>query len=163
MGFLSGIGEKIFGGTDNSAQKEQIAANERTQEFIEQQAGIARGDALGLFPYGDQARNDSYNLALSMLGQAIPEQMRVFQQGNVGAQLNMAAAMPQFQNAILGLPVNNSAIQGYQIQPDTSMFQTQLPNFGPTPVQQQPQPQQPQPRINPRLAPGINSLIGGIF
>ena len=129
MGFLS----DIFGGTDDSAQKAQISANERTQEFIEEQTALARGDALGLYPYGDRARNQSYSAALELLGASIPEQMRMFQEGNLGAQRQLSAAAPQYRNAILGLPVDYRALQPSAVN-YADMFNVKAPRFGPTPA-----------------------------
>ena len=129
MGFLS----DIFGGTDNSAQKAQISANERTQQYIEEQAALARGDSLGLFPYGDDARNQTYRMALELLGGSIPEQMRMFQEGNMGAQRQISAAAPEYRNAILGLPVDYRALQPQRVD-YADMFNVKVPNFGSAPV-----------------------------
>ena len=46
MGFF----DKLFGGTDKSAQKKTLQDNAQRQKFIEQQMGQARGDLLGLAP-----------------------------------------------------------------------------------------------------------------
>lgn len=140
MGFLSGLTEKVFGGTDNSAQKAQQQANARSQAWIEQQAALARGDANYLYPQGDYARNQGINAAMALMGQAMPYQMGSFQNGNVAAQNLLLAGMPQYQNAILGMPVNNQALQPYQgALPDSSMYNQRLPDFG---MVQAPQPGQ---------------------
>ena len=141
MGFLSGLTEKVFGGTDNSAQKAQIAANQRTQEFIERMAGLNRADANYLYPQGDYARNQTINAAMALLGNSMPTQMGMYQDGNVAAQMQLLAGLPQYQNAILGLPVNNAALQPYRAaMPDPSAYQQRLPDFGMAPA---PQPGQP--------------------
>jgi hypothetical protein len=127
---LGGIGEKIFGGTDNSAQKEQIRANKRAQEFIEQQTGLAIQDIAQLYPMGEQFRNDAYNQAMGLMGASALPQMSYFQQGNVGAQNALIGAMPQYQNALFGNPVDYSQFQPVQFQmPSPSAFQAQLPQM----------------------------------
>lgn len=145
----------FLGGSNKDAMKEQMKANERTQAFIREQSALARGDAGNLFPAGDYARNAGLNSAMALMGQTMPYQMGAFQDGNVSAQMQLLAGMPQYQNAILGLPVNNGAMQPTRLSmPNASMYQQRLPDFGTilsgTPAPggsmqwQQPQPQQPQ-------------------
>lgn len=171
MGFLSGITEKIFGGTDNSAQKGQQEANQRSQAFIEEQARLARGDANYLYPQGDYARNQGINAAMALMGRAMPTQMGLFRDGNISAQRQLLAGLPQYQNAILGMPVNNQALQPTQLSmPDPSAYQQRLPDFG---MQQAPQQgqswgipqaaqvqQQPQ---NQQVSDWVRMLSGGRF
>jgi hypothetical protein len=121
----------FLGGTDNSAQKEQQKANARTQQFIQEQAALARGDAGNLYAGGDYARNQGINAAMGLMGQSMPTQMGMFQDGNVSAQMQLLAGLPQYQNAILGMPVNNGAMQPTRLaMPDASSYQQQLPDFG---------------------------------
>ena len=99
-------------------------------------AALGRGDANALYPAGDYARNASINAAMALMGQSMPTQMGTYQDGNVAAQMQYLAGMPQYQNAILGMPVNNAALQPYRsAMPDPASYQVQLPNFN--------QPQQP--------------------
>ena len=139
MGFLGGITERLLGGTDNSAQKGQIRANQEIQDYVRQQTGIARGDVLQYSPMGDYARNAGYNQGLGLV-----------QEGNVLAQHQLLAGMPQFQNAILGLPYNNSALQPMQVGQGGFQPSVQLPNF--EPPQQYPQ-QGPAPQAAPQQRP----------
>ena len=129
---FGGIVEKVLGGTDNSAQKEQIRANERSREFIEEQTGLAIRDAASLYPAGDQYRTDSYNAALKLLGDSVIPQMDYFQRGNVGAQQTLINAMPQYQNALFGYPIDYGQFQAVNLGlPDQSAFQVQMPEYGP--------------------------------
>ena len=140
MGFLSGITEKVFGGTDNSQQKMQQQANQKSQEYIERMTNLGRGDANYLYPQGDYARNQGINAAMGLMGNAMPTQMGLFQDGNVSAQMQLLAGLPQYQNAILGMPVNNQAMQPTRLSmPDPSAYQQRLPDFGmaPAPAQGQ--------------------------
>jgi len=121
----------FLGGSNKDAMKEQMKANERTQAFIREQAALARGDAGNLYPAGDYARNTGINSAMSLMGNAMPTQMGLYQDGNVAAQMQLLAGMPQYQNAILGMPVNNQAMQPTRLSmPDSSFYQQKLPDFG---------------------------------
>lgn len=151
MGFLSKISDTLFGGTDDSAQKAQLQANERSQKFIEEQAALNRADANQLYRYGDMARNQGLNAALALMGESLPTQMRMFQDGNVSAQMQMLAGMPQYQNAILGMPVDNSALQPYRSD-IPSVPTTQLPNFDQMPIPGAGQPWGTSPQAAPAAA-----------
>jgi hypothetical protein len=130
MGFFSDVVSGIFGGTDTSAQDAAIGQNAAAAAAIRAATQQARNDALGLFPQGQQARSLGFQGALDVLGQTIPQQLQAFQAGNVGAQQNLAAGLPQFQNAILGGQVDFSAFQPTRIPIDTGFASQQLPNFG---------------------------------
>lgn len=119
----------IFGGTDSSAQDAQMAANTDSQEFIKQMMNRGRNDALTFAPASDANRNMGFQSALDVYGQSMPQQVDTFQQGNMGAQAQLLAGLPQFQNAIMGAPVNYNAFQPQQIQYDPSFMQQQLPQF----------------------------------
>lgn len=84
----------IFGGTDDSAQKAQTRANARSQEFIEQQTGLARGEAKQLF---DRSQRQS--------AEGIQQAIGAVRAGNVEAQDRLRFGAQQAQSAILGLPV----------------------------------------------------------
>jgi hypothetical protein len=89
----------------------------------------ARGDALALAPGGFDARSLGTQGALDVFGQTIPQQLSAFQQGNMGAQQALLGGMPQFQNAIMGLPVDYGAMQPRAVQYDPSFAQQQVPQF----------------------------------
>lgn len=125
MGFF----DTLFGGKDKSAQKKTIADNKQRQAFIEQQMGQARSDLLGLAPGMQQNANMGFQSALDVLGQAYPQQMDIYQQGNVGAQNQLIAGVPQVHNAIMGLPVDYSVFQPMQLNYDASWAQQQLPQY----------------------------------
>jgi hypothetical protein len=116
MGIFSSISDTLFGGTDDSSQKKQIKANERTQEFIEEQAALARGDVLALQPLGDQARSQGYQSAIDMLTGSTPQQIDLTARGNIGGQEALLAGLPQIQNAILGMPVDMGALQSMDLR-----------------------------------------------
>ena len=145
----------IFGGGTSSSsrasQNEQAAANAATQRFIEKQTAQGRTDVSSLFPSGQAASAAGSQGALNLLGASIPAQADIFQRGNVGAQQALINTLPQFQNAILGQPIDNSQFQPVNLGVDTSFLQgLQAPQaVQPVPVQQA------QPN---RFSGGLNNL-----
>jgi hypothetical protein len=104
-------------------------------------ADEARADIFKLFPASQDALATGYQGAANIFGQTAPQQADIFQQGNVAAQQQIAAGMPQFQNAILGGQVDYNQFQPTQLQqPDFSFMQGQQfespdpfdPNYGMT-------------------------------
>ena len=126
---MSKVTDTLFGGTDNSSQKRQLAQNEQAKELIAEQAGIARGDIMNLYPAADASRNMGFQAALDIMGQAAPQQFGAFQQGNVGAQQALLSGLPQMQNAIMGIPTDLSGLQPQTIDYSTDFAQQQLPQF----------------------------------
>ena len=135
---MADLFDTIFGGTDDSAQKEQILANRGARKEIEEQAGVAKEDVRSIFPVAQESRQQGFQGALDVLGQSVPQQIGAFQQGNVQAQQALLAGLPQIQNAILGNRVDLSGLQPQQVQFDPSFLQQQLPDF---------------PQVAPRPAP----------
>ena len=125
MGFIR---DNFLGGAEKRAAGKEVEGIEAGQDFIRQGVEQARGDIQSIFPQAQQALQSGTQGALNIFGQAIPQQANVFQQGNVAAQQQIAAGLPQFQNAILGRPVDFSQFQPTQLQqPDFSFLQAQLP------------------------------------
>ncbi len=137
-GIIEGVGHVFFGGAEKKAAKKEQKGIEAGQEFIKQGTQEARQDIRNIFPAAQQALQGGFQGASNIFGQAIPQQANVFQQGNLAAQQQIAQGLPQFQNAILGSPVDFSQFQPTQLQqPDFSFlqnqqFQTQNP-FAPPP------------------------------
>jgi len=115
--------------TDNSAQFAQIEANAETMALIERQTKQATRDATKLFGAAQDNFLTGSQAGLDVFGSTIPQQFGAFQQGNVGAQNQLIAGMPQVNNALLGLPTDLSSFQPQQIDVDTSFAQQQLPQF----------------------------------
>jgi len=124
MGFLSDITKSVFGGSDDTGIKAQQQSNERSQAYIEQQSGLARNNANDLYRQGDQARNMGINLAMALMGQALPQQFGILQRGQ-----------GDYQNAILG---NQDGTMGsgtpftYMSGGLPQVTPMQLPNFNQT-------------------------------
>jgi len=116
----------IFGGGTTGASEQsqaaQISANAATERFIREQSGQARQDVLNLFPQAQQVGAQGFQGALDVISGGIPQQLGAFQQGNVGAQQITSQTLPQIQNAILGLPVNQGVFTPQEITTDLSFL-----------------------------------------
>jgi hypothetical protein len=96
----------------------------------EQAGERARAAAIPLFDASQRNALAGFQGALDIQGQFAPEQMRVFQEGNMQAQNTMRGGLDPQIAAILGGNVDLSGLQAQQVQtPDASMFQQQLPEF----------------------------------
>ena len=126
---MSKLVKTVFGGTDDSAQKAQTKSNAAAQKLIAEQAALAREDVLALQPAQEENRNLGFQSALDVFAQTIPQQLGTFQQGNVGAQQQLLAGLPQVQAALLGQQVDLSALQPKTIGFDAGFAQQQLPQF----------------------------------
>ena len=104
------------------ASDAQIAETRRATEQ-------ARGDLFNLFPAAEANAQKGYQGALDVFGQFMPQQAQTFQQGNVAAQNQILAGMPQAHNALMGGAVDYSQFQPTQLNYDPSMFQQQLPEY----------------------------------
>ncbi len=89
----------------------------------------ARGDLFKLFPSAEDNAQKGYQGALDVFGQFMPQQADTFQQGNVAAQNQILAGMPQAHNALMGGAIDYSQFQPTQIDYDPSVFQQQLPDY----------------------------------
>ncbi len=134
----------IFGGPDDSAQKAQISENAKFFDFIQSQGLKAETDVKALAPAASEARTLGFQGAFDVLGQAFPQQQQVFQQGNVGAQRQLLAGLPQQQAALLGQPTSFGGLQPIQLGIDTRFTQQTVPTFqGSTAALQAGQPARP--------------------
>ena len=104
-----------------SAARAQSDAADKSAAQIAASTAKARGDLFKLFPAAQQNTQQGYQGALDVFSQALPQQANTFQAGNVAAQNQLLTGMPQFQNAILGAPVDYSKFQATQLE---------QPNFG---------------------------------
>lgn len=166
-----GIFSAIFGGGTTGASEQSAEAtradNAARLAFIEKQSGQAREDVLGLFPSALDVQAQGTQGALDVISGGIPAQLDARNQGNFLAQQQVANIPQQFQNAILGDPIQQfqpqqapsvdlSFLQGLQApqvqQPSVQQFQ------------QQPQAQPPQNPLQQLFAQqGIGGALGGRF
>ena len=148
---MSIIKDTFFGGAEKDAAKAQTKALEQGQQYTKEAVNQARGDLFKLYPAAQQNSNQGFQAAMDIFGQSVPAQMNAFQGGNVAAQQQLLAGLPQMNNALLGAPIDYSQLQAYQApQQDYSFLQQQLPKF----VDPYAQAQQP-------VKPDIGYLLGG--
>ena len=116
----------------NNASKKAADASDRASQTasnrINTSTAQARGDLFKLFPSAQQAGQQGFQGALDVFGNSVPAQQQAFQGGNVAAQNQILAGLPQIQNALLGNQVDLSQLQAYEApQQDLSFLNQQLP------------------------------------
>lgn len=154
---MSIIKDTFFGGAEKKAAQAQEKALGESQEFIREGIREGRADINRLFPEAQQMQQAGFQGALDIFGQALPQQANVFQQGNVGAQQALLSGLPQMNQAILGGPIDYSALQPQTLDFDPSVFQQQLPTGIVGAIEQTQQAAQPQQPVTG----GILGNLGG--
>jgi hypothetical protein len=132
---MSGVATAIAGAaivgavSSRNSTRSAVDATEKAGDKASQQLKAstdqARGDLFKLFPAAQQNAQRGYQGALDVFSQSLPQQAGQFQAGNVAAQNQLLAGMPQFQNAILGAPVDYSQFQATQLQQPNFDFANQ--------------------------------------
>lgn len=146
---MSSVVSSIFGG--GSGGGEQASVNQEVRGILTADARRAQANAVDLFNTAGQNRNLGFQGALDVFGQAAPQQVSTFQQGNINAQDILLAGFPQFQNAILGGQVDLSGLAPRQVTFDPSFLNQTLPDF----AQSSPSFRRPAPRAD------LASLLSG--
>lgn len=100
MGWL----DSLFGGESTKGIKFQRAANDRAQDFIEQQSELARNDVLSIVPGGIDDLNEGYSAAIDVNRKAGAQGLQLLQRSNQRAQEAVLGGMDPFRRAIMGLP-----------------------------------------------------------
>lgn len=125
---MSIIKDTFFGGAEKDAARAQQAGIEKGIAATERATREAKADLNRLFPQAKSDLQQGFQGALDVFGQSLPAQVQAFQGGNIGAQEQLLAGLPLFQNAILGGNVDFSQLQPTQVQtPSLGFFQQQLP------------------------------------
>lgn len=131
---VAAAGSAIIGGISSSssaskgldAQKDQNEANEK---FIKEQAAKSRKDVIPLFNASQDNLVMGSQGALDIFQQTIPLQAETFTEGNVRAQEQLLAGLPQIQNALMGLPVDLTGLQAQRIPVNTSFANAKMPKW----------------------------------
>ena len=124
--------------SSKKATKAATDAAEQGQQILAEDKAQARDDIMRLFPQAQQAQTRGFTEARQMLGGLLPEQQRLFQDGNVAAQNTMLAGLPQIQNAIMGNPVDMSGLQAKTFTPGSvAVPERQAPDTGQDLTQEQ--------------------------
>lgn len=152
---MSGLVKSIFGGTDRSAQQQQVKDNAANRALFQNLAAQAQDQAKSLYGAADQNRTITLEQILSLLGGTIPEQLSARQQGNMGAQQQLIGGLPMIQDAIMGRPVNMGALQPTRINYDASFARQSVPQFVTT--------EQALAKPQPTPQPDLSAMLGGVF
>ena len=128
-GVIGALGASQDRKQSKKALKTQQAQNASNAKFLAKQTAKAEGQITNLFGASQSNQQEGFKRALEILGQTIPQQLSTFQQGNVGAQEQLLAGLPQIQNALLGRQVDLSGLQPKQVQFDPSFTQQKIPFF----------------------------------
>ena len=125
----------IYGGKRDrdsvkNANNRAVAEREASQRYIEKSKKEARSDIFRLFPPAQESTQKGIQSSMDFLGKGLPLQMQSFQQGNNQAQQTLAEGLGQFQNAILGNPVQAPQPQSINTQGIQGLINAaQLPEF----------------------------------
>jgi len=126
---MGGLVKSIFGGTDKSAQREQIKSNAADKALFARLAEETGANAKALMGTGDDNRNMAFEQVLGLLGGTIPTRLGAFQEGNLGAQKQLIAGMPLLQAAFMGMPIDTSVLQPTSVSYNTDYARQSLPQF----------------------------------
>lgn len=124
---IGGVSANVAANKTASSQRQAI---DKSTAATSQSAAQAREELFKLFPAAQQNAQAGFQGAMDVFGQTLPQQAQAVQGGNVAAQQQILAGLPQIQNAILGGRIDLSGLQPTQLQqPDFSFAQQQLPQF----------------------------------
>ena len=127
-----GLFSDIFGGGVSDASKQTQAAQQA--DLATRRSGIsgmsdqARERAEDLFGQGIDARRQANQNAMQMIAGAVAPTYQAAQLGNVAAQNQISATLPEYANAIYGLPMNYGSFKPVQLEPDFSYLQPFMPS-----------------------------------
>ena len=128
LGGAAIAGQVISSKATKKATKAQVAAGDRAAATTAAGTKQARDDLFRLFPSAQEAGQQGFQGALDVFNQSVPAQQQAFQGGNVAAQNQILAGLPQIQNALFGNQVDLSQLQAYNPQQqDMSFLNQQLP------------------------------------
>lgn len=132
---IAGAAGSIYAASKDAESRSEatdaaMKQKEDSKAFIQKQIDQTRADIFKLFPQAQESRQKGLNAGLSLYGQAVPQMMNTFQQGNVGAQQALLAGLPQMNNAILGNQVSYAGLQPVQLQQPT----LNIPQAGLSPI-----------------------------
>ena len=108
------LGAVVSRNATNKSVNATAEAGRLASEQLSQATQQARGDLFRLFPASQQNAQQGFQGALDVFNQALPQQAQTLQDGNVAAQNQLLAGMPQFQN-MAQFPMNSN-------QPATGEF-----------------------------------------
>lgn len=120
MGIFSSITDSLFG-DPNQGLNAQQKSNKQSQAYTKEQADLSVADANRLYGESRLPMEMGYQGAIDALGGATRQQIDTSARGNYYGQEALLAGMPQFQAAILGMPVDNSALKPKILHPERNL------------------------------------------
>lgn len=141
------VGAGILGARASSKASDVAKEGaERSARQIQEGMDLARRDVQQIFPEAQKDLLTGAAAAADIFGQGITEQQRLLSAGNLAAQQTVGQGFGQVQNALLGLPVDQSSFAPQTIAP------SQLPV---NPITGQ--------AISPLGQPSVAPVDGGVF
>lgn len=101
---MSSLVDTLFGGESDKAIRAQSRANERTQQFIEQQAAQGRRDILNIVPDASESLRQGNAAAQDVSRRGPQAQLRVLGNAAQRGEEALLAGAAAYENAIMGLP-----------------------------------------------------------
>ena len=121
------VGAVATTASSNKAANAQKDAAKTASGQLNSSTGAAKEDLFKLFPAAQQNSQQGYQGALDVFNQSVPQQIEFGQSGNIAAQNQLLSGMSQYQNAILGNPVDYSQFQATDLgSPNLDFLNQQL-------------------------------------
>jgi hypothetical protein len=136
MGMLAAkkVVNSLTGESQKKAGKQAVSELTKGREAVSGIADQSRTDLFDLFGQAQESRLGGLQGALDVFQGAAPARTEAFQGGNVAAQQQLLAGLPQIQNAILGNEVDLSGLQPTQLPVDLSFLQGSIQQEQPAAV-----------------------------
>lgn len=162
------IKDTLFGGAEKKAAQAQSAAADKAMAITKEGVTEAKNALNEMSPLAMSMLGGTAQQGLDLMAAGAPQAAELMQSGNVGAQDQLASALPLIQAALMGQPIDFSKIQSQKLKlPDMGFLKQKLPNSinVPQPVAQQQPTQQPNPMFNMymgnQLPNSFSSYLGG--
>ena len=175
MGLGSILGDAsdfLFGGESDTGIKENRRENREYRRYIDEKEEVARNDLNSIIPAARESSRQAYQEAIQLLRRLPMQQNKLLANDNMSAQAALLGGAQQYQNAIMGAPVDFSAFQPYKLgqgqwdatgsNPSSASWMTEMPAFLQTP-QGIPAGQEAvtQAQVAPELAQALGGSRGG--
>lgn len=123
------VGAAVVGAyASNKASKRAAKAQDKASNLAasttKNATTAARMDINRIFPQAQDASQRGFQSAAEVFGKTAPAQAQAFQGGNVAAQQQILAGLPQIQNALMGNQVDYSQLQPYVAEQPNFDFMT---------------------------------------
>ena len=121
------VGAVATTAASNKAANAQKDAAKTASGQLDASTSAAKEDLFKLFPAAQKNSQQGYQGALDVFNQSVPQQIEFGQSGNIAAQNQLLSGMSQYQNAILGNPVDYRQFQATDLgSPNLDFLNQQL-------------------------------------